>query len=425
MNKIPKDNQIRKMLDPVSPALLFPAFGSIRERLQQSSGLLASFRCLGGHTLIALDGTEYFCSDTLCCENCSTRRRRNGKTEYFHTMLTAALVGPGHDKVIPLEPEFIAPQDGAKKQDCETMAAKRWLAAHGPHYASLKPVYLGDDLFARQSLCEAVQAAGAHFIFTCKPSSHSLIQEYITGVELPTHEVRIRRGKKRSVHRYRWLCDVPLRDGEDALCVNWFEIEIINAAGEITYRNSFVTDLPVDASNVAELADCGRARWKIENETFNVLKTKGYNLGHNFGHGKQYLSAVLATLNQIVSFCPPDLTLFRMGRDRGYLSRGRCPGDFEPMLKPVVAVEGDEVEVTDDGVVVNGRLIANTAPHARDGAGRPMPFPPIGLRVVGPGEVWFASGYAASSFDSRYFGAVLAAQIEGLARPLWVWETAP
>jgi conjugative transfer signal peptidase TraF len=128
---------------------------------------------------------------------------------------------------------------------------------------------------------------------------------------------------------------------------------------------------------------------------------------------------------QIVSFCPPDLTLFRMGRDRGYLSRGRCPGDFEPMLKPVVAVEGDEVEVTDDGVVVNGRLIANTAPHGRDSAGRPMPFPPIGLRVVGPGEVWFASSYAASSFDSRYFGAVLAAQIEGLARPLWVWETAP
>ena len=75
MNKIPKDNQIRKMLDPVSPALLFPAFGAIRERLQQSSGLLESFRRLGDHVLIALDGTEYFCSDKLHCQNCSTRRR--------------------------------------------------------------------------------------------------------------------------------------------------------------------------------------------------------------------------------------------------------------------------------------------------------------------------------------------------------------
>jgi len=92
----------------------------------------------------------------------------------------------------------------------------------------------------------------------------------------------VKRGKSRAVRRYRWLCDIPLRDGKDASHVNWFEIEIADAAGKVTYRNSFVTDLSIDASNVAELADCGRARWKIENETFNVLKTKGYNLEHNF-----------------------------------------------------------------------------------------------------------------------------------------------
>jgi hypothetical protein len=297
MTKIPKDSQIRKMLDPVSPDLLFPIFKAIRERLQQSSSLLESFRRLGGHTLIALDGSEYFCSDKLGCKNCSTRRRHNGKTEHFHTMLAATLVAPGHDKVIPLEPEFITPQDGAKKQDCENRAAKRWLAAHGTRYAALNPIYLGDDLFARQPLCEAVQAVGGHFIFTCKPSSHPLILEYITGVELPSHQTTVKRGKKRVVHRYRWLCDIPLRDGEDALSVNWFEMEIGDTSGKVTYRNSFITDLPIDASNIAELADCGRARWKIENETFNVLKTKGYNLEHNFGHGKENLSAVLATLN--------------------------------------------------------------------------------------------------------------------------------
>ena len=78
--------------------------------------------------------------------------------------------------------------------------------------------------------------------------------------------------------RYRWLHDVPLRDGRDALIVNWFEIQIINARGETTYRNSFVTDLPVGPDTVVELAACGRARWKIENETFNVLKNNGYNL---------------------------------------------------------------------------------------------------------------------------------------------------
>jgi hypothetical protein len=40
-----------------------------------------------------------------------------------------------------------------------------------------------------------------------------------------------------------------------------------------------------------------RARWKIENEMFNVLKNKGYNLEHSFGHGKQSLAAILVSLN--------------------------------------------------------------------------------------------------------------------------------
>ena len=99
------------------------------------------------------------------------------------------------------------------------------------------------------------------------------------------------------IHRYRWARTVRLRDARDALAVNWFEIEIINARGETTYRNSFVTDLPVGPENVVELAACGRARWKIENETFNVLKNKGYNLEHSFGHGRQKLSAILVSLN--------------------------------------------------------------------------------------------------------------------------------
>ena len=105
----------------------------------------------------------------------------------------------------------------------------------------------------------------------------------------------VKRGKQRFVYRYRWLRDVPLRNGSDALMVNWFEIEIINARGETTYRNSFVTDLPVGPDNIVELAACGRARWKIENETVNVLKNKGYNLEHSFGHGKKNLAAILVS----------------------------------------------------------------------------------------------------------------------------------
>jgi hypothetical protein len=296
MSRIPSDNHIRAMLDPAEPALLYPVSAAVLAELIQSGGM-DSFRQSDDHVLIALDGTETFRSYKLHCPNCSKRLRSNGKIEYFHTVLGATLVSPGHNHVVPLEPEFVVPQDGAEKQDCENRAAHRWLTAHGARYAPLNPIYLGDDLFSHQPMCEAVLAAKGHFLFVCKPATHTLIQEYITGVRLESVTERAKQGRAWFTRRYRWMNGVPLRDGKDALKVNWLEIEIVDAAGTVTYRNSFITDLPVNRKTVPRRAACGRARWKIENGSFNVLKTQGYNLEHNFGHGKQNLAALLVTLD--------------------------------------------------------------------------------------------------------------------------------
>ena len=92
------------------------------------TGGLEPFQRLGGRCLIALDGTEYFCSQKLGCPNCQTRKRSNGKVESYHSMLAASLVAPGHARVLPLMPAFIARPDGVEKQDCERNAVKRWLA---------------------------------------------------------------------------------------------------------------------------------------------------------------------------------------------------------------------------------------------------------------------------------------------------------
>jgi len=89
---------------------------------------------------------------------------------------------------------------------------------------------------------------------------------------------------------------VPLRNSDDALMVNWCEIKETNEKGKILYFNSFVTDFEITNKNIVEITEAGRARWKIENENNNTLKTKGYSFKHNFGHGQQYLSSVLATL---------------------------------------------------------------------------------------------------------------------------------
>ena len=296
MQSIPSDNHIRDMLDFVEPVSLDGLFDEALAAVERA-GALAPLTRLDGRMLIALDGTEYFCSNKLSCRHCSTRKRANGVTEFYHTMLAASIVTPGRNLALPLPPEFVRPQDGHDKRDCESRAARRWLLAHGERYRRFDPVYLGDDLYAHQPLCEAILASGGHFLFVCKPDSHKTLYEYLTGVELACLSKPVKRGKQRATHAWRWLNAVPIRDGEDALMVNWLELTIRNAKGEITYRNSFVTDLPIDASRVEGMADAGRARWKIENETFNVLKTKGYNLEHNFGHGKNHLSSMLASLN--------------------------------------------------------------------------------------------------------------------------------
>jgi hypothetical protein len=293
MSAIPSDNYVRLMLDGAAPA----AFDGLFFKAIEAAGPLTPFQCLNGRVLIALDGTEHFCSRKIKCRQCSTRRRSDGGTEYFHTFLGATLVAPGHKQVLPLPPEFIAPQDGAEKQDCERNAAKRWLARHSAAVGHLRPVYLGDDLFACQPIVAAIQDAGGNFILTCKPASHQTITEYLHGAELQEHHQTICKRGKRTTTVYRWLTAVPLRATEDAIAINWFSIEIFNDKGKRTYHNSFVTDLAVSVDTVAELAACGRARWKIENETFNVLKTGGYNLEHSFGHGKQTLANVLVTLN--------------------------------------------------------------------------------------------------------------------------------
>ena len=296
MKAIPTDNHIRAMLDPVDPSHLQPAFDDVLGALRRHGGL-APFQRLGGRVLIALDGTEYFCSQKLGCPQCLTRQRANGKVESYHAMLAATVVAPGHAMALPLMPEFIAPQDGAEKQDCERRAAKRWLSTHGERVKDLRPIYLGDDLFACQPIAEAITAADGDFLLTAKSSSHKALYDFMQGATIKESTVKQKVAGKRLTYRYRWFDKAPLRDGKDAMLVNWVGVTVTDAKGKVAYDSAFVTSLPVTRDTVAEIVACARARWKIENESFNVLKSNGYHLEHNFGHGKQNLAMVFAAMN--------------------------------------------------------------------------------------------------------------------------------
>lgn len=298
---IPSDSHIRSLLDPVEPKYLFPIYRMVFERLE-AGGLLEAFRAHAGSLLVALDGTEYFSSQKVHCEQCSHRQLANGKTNYYHSVITPVIVQAGHEHVLSLEPEFIVPQDGMEKQDCEIEASKRWLHKHGEYYAKRNVALLGDDLYSRQPFCQEAKDANMHFILVCKEDSHPHLYESVTflaaqGV-LGTLQKRLWNGKHAEVHTYRYANHLPLRGDQEAMQVNWVEITITHEeTGETIYKNAWVTDFEARETTVQALVRGGRARWKVENENNNVLKTKGYHLEHNFGHGKQFLASLLLSLN--------------------------------------------------------------------------------------------------------------------------------
>ncbi|MBC7997617.1 MAG: ISNCY family transposase [Leptolyngbya sp.] len=301
LTRVPTNNQIKNILDAIPATALFGIFGWVMARLQQG-GMLDAYASVNQTFLVALDGTEYFSSQKLCCEQCSTRTHKTGSVTYFHSAILPVIVAPGKEQVIALAPEFITPQDGTDKQDCEQAAAKRWVTTHGGDFAANSVTLLGDDLYSRQPLCELCLQHGFNFIFVCLPDSHSSLYEWLKFLdangEVQTLQTRQGQGRHRTLRTYRWVNQIPLRETQPALNVNWCEVVITKVTdGSVSYRNAFITQHSITLANVAEVVAAGRARWKAENESHNVLKTKGYHLEHNFGHGKQHLAKLLLTLN--------------------------------------------------------------------------------------------------------------------------------
>ena len=313
IEEIPCDNQIRALLDPVPAACLFPVFDQTFAMIREAKQL-EGFRSFGGQLLVALDGTGFFSSNTIHCEYCSTKESADGSIRYQHTVLLPAVVAPGRTDVIPLAPEFIRKQDGKKKQDCENVAAKRWLEREGEKYRELRVTLLGDDLYCNQPMIERILGKGLNFILTCKPKSHPWLTEWVTVAdpEEDLHQFSLTRwtGKKRLTDTYQYANGVPIKDGKTALLVNWVQMTTTNEEGKILYRNAFATNHEITRENVEALVKAGKTRWKIENENNNTLKTKGYHFEHNFGHGRQHLSETLLTLNLLAFLFHTVLEIF-------------------------------------------------------------------------------------------------------------------
>jgi hypothetical protein len=150
-------------------------------------------------------------------------------------------------------------------------------------------------------MIEALKARQMPFLLSVKPGSHKETFEWVE--ELERLGDWVERGSwtegpvaKRRYYEYRIVRKVPLSQSRK-VWVTFIEVWERDKTGKQVYHSSWVTDLEVNRENVEEIIWIGRGRWKIENENFNTHKNGGYELEHNYGHGKQTLSQVFYYLN--------------------------------------------------------------------------------------------------------------------------------
>jgi hypothetical protein len=336
LREIPSSAQIRNLLDAVAATELFEVFFKVYERLQRN-GRLQQYQQWNGHLLVALDGTEYFKSQKIHCECCSSRTHKNGSVTYFHQAILPVIVAPTQTQVLALAPEFITPQDGHQKQDCEVAAAKRWMSAHRARLQPQPITLLGDDLYSHQPMCEHCLQHQFSFIFTCLSESHVALYDWLDYLERNGEVQRLEREqcnkRTQEIYRYRYVNQIPLRDTQPSLLVNWCEVTVVRASdGKVLYSNAFITDHNLTPETVPQVVSAGRSRWKTENENHNVLKTKGYHLEHNFGHGQRHLAASLLTLNLLAFLFHTILHLVDDAYQQIRQKRGTRKGFFQDIL---------------------------------------------------------------------------------------------
>jgi hypothetical protein len=234
--------------------------------------------------LPSIDGTGVFSSHEIHCQNCCEKRHKDESITCHHQLLGAAIVHPEHKVVIPLAPEPILKQDGVNKNDCERNAAKRLLAHIRREHPFLKVIVVEDGLSSNCPHIQTLKSLNYSYILAVKPGDHKSLFEWLEGEFCTFHEIA---GANGIVHRFRFINNVPLNEAHFECKVNfveYWELKKGKANQHLTKQYVF------------SIMRGGRARWRIENETFNTLKNQGYCFEHHFGHGYQHLHTVFAML---------------------------------------------------------------------------------------------------------------------------------
>ncbi len=295
VKQIPCDTYMRELVDPVKPADLRKIFTKLFAVVQRSNRL-KHFKYLDEGYLAAIDGTGHFSSGTIHCNECCCKHPKGKGPQYYHQLLAMCLVKPGMKEVLPLMPEPIIQQIDVSKNDCEKNALKRLLEHVRCEHPHLKLVLGLDGLYSDGPTITLIRSYGHNFIAVAREGDHqalmNTVDELDTQDQVSRHQFTDEKGFS---HWFRFVNDVPINKSNPDVLVNYLEYVETSPKGK-KFSCTWVTSIELTTTSVTKVMRGGRARWKIENETFNTLKTQGYNLEHNYGHGKQHLATNLAIL---------------------------------------------------------------------------------------------------------------------------------
>jgi hypothetical protein len=333
LNATPSDTQMRARIDQIPPTVLRSSFTKIFSLVQRGN-ILKEFRFLDKYYLVASDGTGTYSSEKICCENCCIKKHSNGSTSFYHGALGLAIVHPDQKIVIPLAPEIIYKEDGSIKNDCEQNASKRAIKKFRKEHPHLPVVFVEDGLYANAPHIRELEANNIRYIIGCCEDDHKHLMNHIKDNDIKDKITHTETNDKGITGEYEIYKNVPLNGTADAPLVTVVRYKETNPnkqprkpkpkkkrikkGKKLKIKNSevsvveieqvqkeenclvtqwmWVTDLPVTLKNVNEFMKGARARFHIENQTFNTLKNQGYEFEHNYGHGKKHLNHVFTHL---------------------------------------------------------------------------------------------------------------------------------
>jgi len=294
ISAIPSDSQLRNILDKVDSTHFDALFSQIYRDIKAEK-LIKNYEVLSNYEAVSIDASGFFSSRKVSCPKCLSKKHKDGSVTCHHAMLSAVLVHPNKQEVFPLANEAIIQQDGETKNDCELNAVKRLLEKLHKEYAGENFLFLEDALYANSPHIELLNTYNYAYLIRAKQGNNpSLLKHFEEAKQAGRVEDKIVKASKKQIHKFSYVNNIKLNKSTETSC-HFLAYEYSNAKGEKKFFY-WVTNIKITADNVWEMAKVARARWKIENETFNTLKNQGYHLEHNYGHGKEYLAENFAIL---------------------------------------------------------------------------------------------------------------------------------